>query len=92
MEIIYLYKMEFKMEIKILGTGCPKCTNLEKAVLKAVEVIDPAIIVTKVESIDEIMDYGVMMTPGLVIDEELITAGKVHSIEQIKKMILDRQS
>lgn len=75
------------MEIKILGTGCPKCLNLEKAAREAAESFDFDINVGKVTSIDEIMDYGVMMTPALVIDEKVLSSGKALSIEQIKIMI-----
>lgn len=76
------------MDIKILGTGCPKCLNLEKAAREAAESFDFEINVGKVTSIDEIMDYGVMMTPALVINEQVVSAGKVHSIEQIKELIV----
>lgn len=77
------------MEIKILGTGCPKCLNLEKAAREAAESFDFEINVGKVTSIDEIMDYGVMMTPALVINEQVVSSGKALSVEQIKKHIGD---
>ncbi|HQO08733.1 MAG TPA: thioredoxin family protein [Clostridiales bacterium] len=80
------------MEIKILGTGCPKCINLEKAARAAAETFDFEINIGKVTEIDQIMDYGVMITPALVIDEKVVSAGKVHSIEQIKELIVKHKS
>jgi small redox-active disulfide protein 2 len=80
-----------KMEIKILGTGCPKCLNLEKAARTAAESFDFEINVGKVTSIDEIMDYGVMITPAIVINEKVVSSGKALSVEQIKKMVEDNR-
>ncbi|MDD3044450.1 MAG: thioredoxin family protein [Candidatus Delongbacteria bacterium] len=80
------------MEIKILGTGCPKCINLEKAARTAAESFDFEINIGKVTAIDEIMDYGVMITPALVIDEKVVSAGKVHSVEQIKEIIVKNKA
>ncbi|MCG2760429.1 MAG: thioredoxin family protein [Candidatus Delongbacteria bacterium] len=77
------------MEIKILGTGCPKCLNLEKAARTAAESFDSEITVSKVSEVNDIMDYGVMITPALVINEKVVSSGKVLSIEQIKKFIED---
>ncbi|MBN2857518.1 MAG: thioredoxin family protein [Candidatus Delongbacteria bacterium] len=79
------------MEIKILGTGCPKCLNLEKAAREAAGSFDFGINVGKVTSIDEIMDYGVMITPALVIDEQVVSSGKALSVEQIKKYIEEKK-
>lgn len=75
------------MEIKILGTGCLKCANLEKAAREAAGAVDPSIIISKVSDINDIMDYGVMMTPALVINEKVVSSGKVLSVEQIRKYI-----
>ena len=75
------------MEIKILGTGCPKCLNLEKAARDAAESFNFEINVSKVSKIDDIMDYGVMITPALVIGDKVVSSGKALSVEQIKKMI-----
>jgi small redox-active disulfide protein 2 len=80
-----------KMEIKILGTGCPKCLNLEKAARTAAESFDFEINVGKVTSIDEIMDYGVMITPAIVINEKVVSSGKALSVEQIKKLVEDNR-
>jgi len=77
------------MIIKILGTGCTKCKNLEENVQKAVELAGISATVEKVTELQKIMEYGVMMTPGLVIDEQVKSYGKVLSPEQIKKIILE---
>jgi small redox-active disulfide protein 2 len=71
------------MEIKILGTGCAKCKSLEKAVREAVEKTGVDAVVTKVEDIMQIMNYGVMTTPALVIDDEVVMTGKVASVDEI---------
>ena len=75
------------MKIKILGTGCAKCTKLEKLAKQAAAELKVDTDVEKVTDLDKIMDYGVMMTPGLVINEQVKIAGKVPSIEQIKLWI-----
>jgi len=73
--------------IKVLGTGCAKCIQQERAVVKAIEKTGSDATVEKVTEINDIMDYGVMMTPALVIDEKVVTVGKVLSAEQIAEMI-----
>lgn len=73
------------MNIKVLGTGCPSCIKLEKHVKKAIEGTD--ITVEKVTDISEIMAYGVLGTPALVIDEKVVSTGKVNSIKEIKELI-----
>jgi small redox-active disulfide protein 2 len=75
------------MTIKILGTGCPKCKKMEANAQQAVNELGIEAILEKVTDINDIMDYGVMMTPALVIDEKVVAAGKVLSPEKIKKLI-----
>ena len=75
------------MEIKVLGTGCPKCRSLEKATLKALAEMELDAEVTKEEDIMKIMSYGVMRTPGLVINEKLVHSGTVPSLNEIKGLI-----
>ena len=75
------------MIIKILGTGCPKCKQLEENALKAVKESGLKAEVIKVSDMNEIMNYGVMMTPALVIDEEVKSAGKVLNADEIKKIL-----
>jgi small redox-active disulfide protein 2 len=76
------------MEIKILGTGCTNCKNLEKATYNAVAELDVNATITKVEDIQQIMGYGVMRTPALVVDEKVIMYGRVPSVSEIKEMLL----
>lgn len=76
-----------KMEIKVLGTGCAKCKSLEKATREAVEKAGVDATVTKVEDIVEIMQFGVMTTPALVIDGEVVVKGKVPSVSEITKLL-----
>lgn len=75
------------MHIKILGTGCAKCKNLEAKVRNLVAANNISAEITKVSSIEGISAYGIVMTPGLVIDERLISVGSVPSESQILKWI-----
>jgi len=75
------------MNIKILGTGCSKCNSMEKITLKAIAELGIETKVEKVEDIQKIMEYGVMTTPALVIDEKVIVKGKVPSLKEIKKIL-----
>ncbi len=74
-------------EIKILGTGCQKCNKLEELSKKAAEESGIEFSIEKVEEINKIMDYGVMTTPALVVDGEVKIAGKVPSLDELKKLI-----
>lgn len=75
------------MNIKILGTGCPKCKALEKATRDAVAELGVDANIEKVEDIVKIMGYGVMTTPALVIDEKIVLSGKLATISEIKNLI-----
>lgn len=75
------------MEIKILGPGCPKCKNLEKLTREAVEKAGMDANITKEEDIMKIMEYGVMQTPGLVINGKVIFSGRVPSSKEINELI-----
>lgn len=77
------------MEIKILGTGCPKCKSLEKLTREVVEQYGINATITKVEDIMEIMKFGVMTTPALVVDGKIEIKGRVPSVDEIK-MVLTR--
>ncbi|MCH5138748.1 TM0996/MTH895 family glutaredoxin-like protein [Clostridiaceae bacterium UIB06] len=79
------------MEIKILGSGCANCKKLEANAKKAVETMGISAQITKVEDIKEIMKYGVMRTPAIVINEKVKSFGKVLSPDQIVKLIEDEQ-
>lgn len=71
------------MKIKILGTGCMKCKRLYAEVEKAVASSGIAADIEKVEEIDQIIDYGVMVTPAIVIDEVVKSSGRVPSESEI---------
>lgn len=75
------------MEIKILGPGCPKCKALYKTVTETVEEMGISADVKKVEKLDEIIEAGVMLTPGLVINGKVKVTGKAPGKEDIKKYI-----
>ncbi|MDD4766080.1 MAG: thioredoxin family protein [Desulfotomaculaceae bacterium] len=75
------------MIIKILGTGCAKCNKLEQNVRKAVEELGLAATIEKVQDLKVIAGYGVMMTPALVIDEEVKVVGKVLKVDEIKALL-----
>jgi len=79
------------MEIKILGTGCPKCKTLEKMVINALTELDVAADVGKVEDIVKIMGYGIMHTPGLVINGKVVLSGRLPSNEEVKELIHKHQ-
>ncbi len=73
--------------IQILGTGCPKCKQLSSNAEEAVKVFCIDAKIEKIEKIQEIMKFNVMMTPALVIDGEVKSAGKVLSKEEILKFL-----
>lgn len=75
------------MEIKVLGTGCANCKNLEKATAIAVEELKIEAQIIKEEDIVKIMSYGIMKTPGLVIDGKVVMSGRVPSVNEIKGLI-----
>ena len=76
------------MIIKILGSGCPNCQKLENNAKKAVEELGlKDVQVEHIYEIDKIIEYGVMSTPAIVIDEEVKAAGRIPDIEEIKKWL-----
>jgi small redox-active disulfide protein 2 len=75
------------MEIKILGPGCAKCKTLDKLTHEVVEKNGIKANITKVEDIMEIMKYGVMSTPALVIDEKVVLKGRVPSSDELKQLL-----
>lgn len=75
------------MEIKILGPGCPKCKTLDKITREVVEQNGIEASVTKVEDIMEIMTYGVMLTPALVVDGKVVIKGRIPSKDEITKIL-----
>jgi small redox-active disulfide protein 2 len=75
------------MKIEILGMGCQKCANLYENTKQAVAELGLSAEIVKVENIKEIMKYGVMTTPALVVDGVVKAAGKVLAKEDIKKIL-----
>ena len=75
------------MEIKILGPGCAKCKTLDKLTRDVVEKNGIDATITKVEDIMEIIKYGVMSTPALVVDEKVVVRGRVPSSDEIKQLL-----
>ncbi len=71
------------MTIKVLGTGCAKCKKLEESVRNVLKENNIEGEVEKVTQIEDIMKYGIMMTPGLVINEKVKSSGSIPKDEQI---------
>ena len=75
------------MKIEILGMGCPKCKQLAANAETAVNELNIQAEVGKVTDIDKITDYGVMMTPALAVDGTVVSAGKLLTKDEIKKIL-----
>jgi len=75
------------MEIKVLGTGCPRCKALEKVTRDVVSEMGIAAAVAKVEDIMDIMSYGVSSTPALVVDGKVLVRGRVPSSSELKEIL-----
>ena len=80
-------KRLLRMKIEILGSGCPKCKQLEANAKKALEEAGKKAEVVKVTEIDKIIGYGVMSTPAIVIDGEVKAYGRIPTAEEIKKWL-----
>ena len=79
------------MEIKVLGSGCPKCIALEKAKQDAAAELGLEASIVKEEDIMKIMEYGIMRTPGLVINEKVVASGRVPSSDELKQILTQNQ-
>jgi len=77
------------MEIKVLGPGCPNCAEVEKRVKNALAELGIAADVEKITDIRKMMSYGILATPGLVIDGQVKSSGRIPRIEDIKLWIRD---
>ena len=75
------------MEIKVLGTGCKKCNELENATREAVAELGINATIEKEEDIMKIMEYGVNRTPALVVDGKVVVSGRVPNKEQLKELL-----
>jgi small redox-active disulfide protein 2 len=78
---------EVKMEIRILGPGCPRCHEVEKRTMDALIELNVAADVQKVTDIKKIMEYKIFSTPGLVINGKVKCSGRVPSQEELKRWI-----
>lgn len=75
------------MKIEILGVGCPKCKQLAANAEMALKELNIVADISKITDIDKIIEYGVMLTPALAVDGTVVSAGKVLSKDEIKKII-----
>jgi len=80
------------MKIEILGMGCPKCKKLTQNAQQAAKELGIEAEIIKVEELDKITEYGVMMTPALVIDGEVKVAGKIPSKQEIMTWIKEKNN
>lgn len=78
------------MNIKILGTGCVKCNHLEAATRSAVASLGLDVEIEKVTDPGEIVSWGVMSTPALVVDDEVVLVGKVPNAAEVEKLLAGR--
>lgn len=75
------------MEIKVLGSGCAKCKTLEKLTRQAVSELNSEATVEKIEDIQKIMEFGILRTPGIVINDTVVLSGNVPKLSELKKII-----
>jgi len=75
------------MTIKILGSGCAKCKQLEKNTIEAVNNLNLKAEVIKVEDFEKIMSYEIMSTPALVVDEKVLSTGKLLNASEIEQLL-----
>ena len=75
------------MKIQILGTGCPKCKKLAEAAETAAQELGLDFELEKVTDINQIISFGVMMTPALVVDDDVKLVGKVPAVEELKNIL-----
>ena len=74
-------------EVKVYGTGCPKCEKLARNCKEAAEALGVEINLIKVTDLMDIMGAGIMMTPALAIDNKMMFSGKVASVDDLKKLL-----
>ena len=75
------------LDIKVLGPGCANCKRLEQIIHKAVEGITPDAEITKVTDYSEIADLGVISTPGLIINGDIVSTGRVPSPDEVTNWV-----
>ncbi len=79
------------MIIKILGTGCPKCKLLEQIIKEAVSQLWISADIIKIQDMEDIMQYDIMSTPALIIDERVIITGRIPNKEEMKRILLNEK-
>lgn len=79
------------MEIKVLGTGCPKCKTLEKSTREVIAEMGIEADISKEDDIMKIMEYGIIHTPGLVINGKVVVSGRLPSSKEIEQFIIQNQ-
>ena len=77
------------MKVEILGTGCPKCRSTEKIVRQVIDELESDIEIYKVDSVEDIVERGVLMTPAVAIDGEIKITGRVPGREELKALLQD---
>jgi len=80
------------MTIKVLGPGCMNCKTLQRRTEEALNELHLEATIEKVESYQDIAAYGILKTPGLVIDEKVVVAGFVPPVEKLKEILLAYRS
>jgi len=75
------------MDIKVLGAGCAKCKTLERITREAVAELNLDATIEKIEDIQKIVEYGVMFTPALVVDGEVVVKGRVPKLKEVKSIL-----
>ena len=78
------------MKIQIAGPGCPNCQNTERNVIDACAALDLAADISHVTNIADILDLGVMRTPAVVINGEVVISGRVPTVSELKNMLVNR--
>jgi small redox-active disulfide protein 2 len=77
------------MRIKILGPGCARCDQLKKTTREVVQELGIDATIEEVKDIKKIMEYPILTTPGLVVDEELVSSGKVPNKTEVTRLIVN---
>ncbi len=80
------------MTIKVLGSGCANCKTLEKRTIEALDELGIQATVEKVQDYQQIASYGILRTPGLVVDEKVVIAGSVPTVQAIKDLLVSSRS
>lgn len=79
------------MRIEILGTGCPKCKKVTENAETAVKELGIEAEIVKVQRIDEIMKRGIMLTPAIVVNDNVKSSGRIPDVDEIKKWIEEKK-